>query len=43
MKIFDYPVGQKNQICNAYKGHSSHVTGVKWSLDDKLLISTGGL
>lgn len=26
-----------------YKGHSSHVTGVKWSCDDKYLISIGGL
>ena len=43
IKIFEYPVCQKNQIYNAYKGHSSHITGVKWSFDDKFLISTGGL
>jgi WD40 repeat protein len=43
VKIFDYPVCQEKQIYNAYKGHSAHVTGVKWSFDDKYLISTGGL
>ncbi len=43
VKVFDYPVAQDKQIYNAYKGHSSHVTGVKWSYDDKFLISTGGL
>ncbi len=26
-----------------YKGHSSHVTCVRWTFDDKFLISTGGL
>ena len=26
-----------------YKGHSSHVTGVRWSFDDKFLLSIGGL
>lgn len=43
VKIFDYPVSQEKQIYNSYRGHSSHITGVKWSFDDKYLISTGGL
>ena len=43
VKLFKYPVCQKKQIYSAYKGHSSHVTGVKWTFDDKNIISTGGL
>ena len=43
VKLFKYPVCEKKQIYNSYKGHSSHVTGVKWSFDDKYIISTGGL
>jgi WD40 repeat protein len=43
VKIFDNPACQDKQIYNSYKGHSSHITGVKWSFDDKYLISTGGL
>ncbi len=43
VKIFRYPVCNKRQIATEHKGHSSHVTAVKWSFDDKMLISTGGL
>ncbi len=43
VKVFQYPVNIKNQMYNTYKGHSSHVTGVKWSYDDQYLISIGGL
>ena len=43
VKLFRYPVYEKRQIYNAYKGHSSHVTNVKWSADDRFVISTGGL
>ena len=43
VKVFRYPVCNKRQLYNEYKGHSSHVTNIKWSFDDKLLISTGGL
>lgn len=43
VKVFRYPVCNKRQMYSSYKGHSSHVTAVKWSPDDKLLYSTGGL
>lgn len=43
VKLFKYPVCKPKQIYNSYKGHSSHITGVKWSYDDKLVITTGGL
>lgn len=43
VKLFKYPVCQTKQIYNSYKGHSSHVTGVKWTYDDKFVVSTGGL
>ena len=34
VKLFRYPVYQTKQIYNQYKGHSSHVTGVKFSYKD---------
>lgn len=43
VKLFKYPVCTRRQIYNAYKGHSSHITNVKWMYDDKFVISTGGL
>ena len=43
VKLFKYPACNKNQIHNSYKGHSSHITGVKWSSDDKFIITIGGL
>lgn len=43
VKVFRYPVCNQRQMYSSYKGHSSHVTAVKWSPDDKLLYSTGGL
>lgn len=33
----------RRQFFNEYKGHSSHITGVKWSFDDKYLVTIGGL
>ena len=41
--VFRYPVCNNRQLYSEYKGHSSHVTAVKWSFDDKLLFSAGGL
>ena len=29
--------------CRTYKGHCSHVTNVRWTCDDKFLLSTGGM
>lgn len=43
VKMFKYPVCVKKQIYNSYKGHSSHVTGIKWMWDDRFIVSTGGL
>jgi microtubule-associated protein-like 6 len=43
VKLFKYPVCIKKQIYNKYKGHSSHVTSIKWMYDDKFVVSTGGL
>jgi microtubule-associated protein-like 6 len=43
VKLFKYPVNEKRQIYCDFKGHSSHVTAVKWSFDDKHIISAGGL
>lgn len=43
IKLFKYPACQNRQIYNVYRGHSSHVTGVKWMYDDRYVISIGGL
>jgi microtubule-associated protein-like 6 len=43
VKLFKYPVCLKKQIYNKYKGHSSHVTSIKWMYDDRFVVSTGGL
>lgn len=43
VKLFKCPVCVKNQIHNSYKGHSSHVTGIKFTNDDKYVLSIGGL
>lgn len=32
----------KNAKCKKYNGHSAHVTNVRWSYDDKYLVSVGG-
>lgn len=43
IKLFKYPACVPKQFYNVYKGHSSHITSVRWTYDDKFLISTGGL
>ena len=42
MKIFKYPSVTEKSEFKAYRGHSSHVTWVRFSYDDKYLISIGG-
>ncbi|XP_048575751.1 echinoderm microtubule-associated protein-like 6 [Nematostella vectensis] len=43
VKLFEYPVSNRAARFHQYKGHSSHVTNVRWSHDDRVLVSTGGL
>jgi WD40 repeat protein len=42
VNLFKYPCVQENSACNSYLGHSSHVTKVKFTARDRLVISTGG-
>jgi microtubule-associated protein-like 6 len=42
VKLFKYPCVKEKADFNDYYGHSSHVTKVKFSADDKLVFSTGG-
>lgn len=42
VKLFKYPCTVANAESNSYVGHSSHVTKVKFTANDTLIISTGG-
>lgn len=42
VKIFRYPSSEEGSQGLVGKGHSSHVTNVKFSSDDQYLYSTGG-
>lgn len=42
VKLFKYPCVVDKAQHNSYMGHSSHVTKVKFSNNDKYVISTGG-
>lgn len=42
VKLFKYPSCREKAAFNDYHGHSSHVTGVKFTANDTLLISAGG-
>ena len=42
VRLLEYPCVLKNSQGVIGKGHSSHVTCVKFSQNDKMLISTGG-
>ncbi|KAJ8309461.1 hypothetical protein KUTeg_014335 [Tegillarca granosa] len=42
VKLFQYPVKGKFAKYKKYVGHSAHVTNVRWSYDDNLLVSVGG-
>lgn len=42
VNLFNYPCLEKGAKMIEGKGHSSHVTNVRWTYDDKFVISTGG-
>lgn len=42
VKLFRWPVVGKSAKFKKYVGHSAHVTNVRWSHDDKRLVSVGG-
>jgi len=42
VKLFKYPCVKEQAGFNDYYGHSSHVTGVKFTANDTFLVSAGG-
>ncbi|KAI1896973.1 hypothetical protein AGOR_G00100430 [Albula goreensis] len=42
VKLFDFPCSDKFAKHKRYFGHSAHVTNIRFSYDDKYVISTGG-
>ena len=42
LKMFRYPCTAKGAPYAVESGHSSHVTNVRWSCDNKWVVSTGG-
>ena len=42
VKLFKFPCTVEKASFKSYMGHSSHVTRVKFSNNDKFVISTGG-
>ncbi|XP_029927079.1 echinoderm microtubule-associated protein-like 6 isoform X2 [Myripristis murdjan] len=42
VKLFDFPCTDKFAKHKRYFGHSAHVTNIRFSCDDKYVISTGG-
>ncbi|XP_038816578.1 echinoderm microtubule-associated protein-like 6 isoform X1 [Salvelinus namaycush] len=42
VKLFDFPCIEKFAKHKRYFGHSAHVTNIRFSYDDKYVISTGG-
>lgn len=42
VNLFRWPVVVQKQGCKSFLGHSSHVTKVKFSVDDHFVVSTGG-
>ncbi|KAL9957503.1 hypothetical protein ACROYT_G039141 [Oculina patagonica] len=43
VKLFEYPVSHRGARGRQYGGRSSHVTNVRWTCEDRVLVSTGGL
>ena len=42
VKLFGYPAAAKAAKHTAYSGHSSHVANVRFSPDDRFLVTVGG-
>ncbi|KAJ8392415.1 hypothetical protein AAFF_G00075400 [Aldrovandia affinis] len=42
IKLFDFPCAEKFAKHKRYFGHSAHVTNIRFSYDDKYVVSTGG-
>ncbi|GMF20140.1 unnamed protein product [Phytophthora lilii] len=42
VKLYRYPCVAKNASSVDYRGHASHVTNVRWSYDDRYIVSIGG-
>uniref|UniRef100_H3AR31 EMAP like 6 n=1 Tax=Latimeria chalumnae TaxID=7897 RepID=H3AR31_LATCH len=42
VKLFTYPVKAQYAKFKKYVGHSAHVTNVRWSQDDSMLLTVGG-
>ncbi|XP_035687635.1 echinoderm microtubule-associated protein-like 6 isoform X3 [Branchiostoma floridae] len=42
VKLFEYPAKGQYAKFKKYIGHSAHVTNVRWSHDDRMLVSVGG-
>ncbi|GMH44987.1 hypothetical protein BSKO_12944 [Bryopsis sp. KO-2023] len=42
VKLFNYPCTRKNAPSAIYGGHSSHVMNVRWSSDERYVVSVGG-
>lgn len=43
IRLFRYPVVVEKQVHKEYKGHSSHITKVRFTYSDNYLVSTGGM
>ncbi|XP_004681693.1 PREDICTED: echinoderm microtubule-associated protein-like 5 isoform X1 [Condylura cristata] len=42
VKLFRYPAKGKFGKCKRYVAHSTHVTNVRWTYDDSMLVTLGG-
>ena len=42
VKLFNFPVNMKNASFLQFHGHSAHVTNLKFTSDDRYLVTTGG-
>jgi microtubule-associated protein-like 6 len=42
IKVFNYPVVTPGATFKSFDGHSSHVTNIVFSFDDRWVVSAGG-